>query len=261
MAPNHTDDAFLLVEALSNLKERTNLETLFTDGGYGSPDTDQTLQKNLVEQIQTTIRCRAPSSEKLNLADFEIKQTENGKPTQITCPQQQTMAVHLGSQKKNYVARFEAAVCQACPFFQKGACPAQRGKRDLRFHLRFSQEQANMSQLRRRSLAHQKEGRNLRAAIEATVRSVKHPFPAGKLSVRGKFRVACMLIGSAAMSNVRRIQRYLESKMKVENEPKYPQKRPKGSQEQSTGSFFAWLKAVWDGWNTPMMLRKLCFGC
>lgn len=249
------------MEALSNLKERTNLETLFTDGGYGSPDADQTLQKNLVEQIQTTIRGRAPSSEKLNLADFEIKQTESGKLTQITCPQQQTMAVHLGSQKKNYVARFEAVVCQAFPFFQKGACPAQRGKRDLRFHLRFSQEQANLSQRRRRSLAHQKEGRNLRTAIEATVRQVKYPFPASKLPVRGRFRVTCLMIGSALVSNVRRIQRYLETKMKVENEPKYPQKGPKGSQEQSMGSFFAWLKSVWDGWNTPMMLRKLCFGC
>ena len=147
------------------------------------------------------------------------------------------MAVHLGSQKKNYMAHFEAAVCQVCPFFQKGTCPAQRGKRDLRFHLRFSQEQANMSQ-RRRSLAHQKEGRNLRAAIKATVHQVKHPFPASKLPVRDRLRVTCLVIGSALVSNVRRIQRYLETKMKVENEPKYPQKGPEGSQEQSTGSFF-----------------------
>ena len=118
-----------------------------------------------------------------------------------------------------------------------------------------------MSQRRRRSLAHQKEGRNLRAAIEATVRQVKHPFPASKLPVRGRFRVTCLVIGSALVSNVRRIQRYLETKMKFENEPKYPQEGPEGSQEQSTGSFFAWLKSVWGGCNTPMMLRKLCFCC
>ena len=156
------------------------------------------------------------------------------------------------------MAHFEAAVCQACPFFQKGACPAQRGKRDLRFHLRFSQEQANMSQ-RQRSLTYQKEGRNLRAVISATVLQVKHPFPASKLLVRGRFRVTCLVIGSALVSNVRPIQRYLETKMKFENEPKYPQEGPEGSQEQSTGSFFARLKAVWGGCNTPMMLRKLVF--
>jgi hypothetical protein len=43
---------------------------------------------------------------------------------------------------------------------------------------------------------------------------VKHPFPAGKLPVRGQFRVTCMAIASAATTNVRRIQRDLTAKMK-----------------------------------------------
>ncbi|MCJ7733565.1 MAG: transposase [Anaerolineales bacterium] len=123
------------------------------------------MQDNKVEQIQTAIRGRAPSTEKLNLSDFEIKQTESGKPTQITCPQGQTIAVQPSSQKKGFVAHFEAEVCQACPFLQK--CPTRKGKRDARFHLRFSQQQVNMSQRRRRSQIHLQEGRNLRAAVEA----------------------------------------------------------------------------------------------
>jgi hypothetical protein len=110
-------------------------------------------------------------------------------------------------------------------------------------------------------LAHQEEGRNLRAAVEATVRQVKHPFPASKLPVRGRFRITCMVIGPALVSNGRRIQRYLEGKMELENRPKDPQKGTKGSQEQSADSIFAWLKAAWGGWNTPMMFRKLSFGC
>ena len=146
VASNHTEDAELLVEVLPNLKERTQLETLYTDGGYGSPDADQTLQDNQVEQIQTAIRGRIPSTEKLNPSDFKIKQAESGKPTQITCPQGQTVAVHSSSQKKGFVAHFEAEVCQACPLLQE--CPVQRGKRDLRFHLRFNQQQVNMSQRR-----------------------------------------------------------------------------------------------------------------
>jgi hypothetical protein len=44
--------------------------------------------------------------------------------------------------------------------------------------------------------------------VEATIRWVKHPFPAGKLPVRDQFRVTCMVIGSAIISNIRRIQRY-----------------------------------------------------
>jgi len=54
--------------------------------------------------------------------------------------------------------------------------------------------------------------------VEATVRQVKHPFPAGKLPVRGQFRVTCMVIGSAIMSNIRRIQRYRVLKMTHCNE-------------------------------------------
>jgi hypothetical protein len=259
VASNHTEDAELLVEALPDLKERTDLDTLYTDGGYGSPSADQTLRDNWVEQIQTAIRGRVPSTEKLNLADFEIKQAESGKPTQITCPGQQSVAVQQSSQKKGFVAHFETEVCQTCPFLQK--CPAQRGERDPRWHLRFSQEQANVSQRRRRSLAHQEEGRNLRAAVEATVRQVKHPFPASKLPVRGRFRVTCMVIGSALVSNARRIQRYLAAKIKLEHEQMNALRGQESSQEQPFVSFFASLKAAFVTWLTSFGLRKLNLSC
>jgi hypothetical protein len=259
VASNDTEDVDLLVEALPNLKERTELETLYTDGGYGSSDADQAMQDNQVEQIQTAIRGRIPSSEKLNLADFEIKQAESGKPTQITCPQGQTVTVQQSSQKKGFVAHFEAEVCQTCPFLQK--CPAQRGKRDLRFHLRFNQKQVSMSQRRRRSLVHQEEGRNLRAAVEATVREVKHSFRASKLPVRGRFRIACMMIGSAMTTNVRRIQRCLVAKIKLENEQMKAQKGQECSQEQPSVSFFVSLNAVFRVWMPLVTSRKLNFGC
>jgi len=258
VASNCVDDAKLMEEALPNLKERTELKTIYTDGGYGSPSADQTLLDKRVEQIQTAIRGRAPSTEKLNLADFEIKQADSSKPTHITCPQGQTVAVQQSSQRKGFVAHFEAVVCQTCPFLQK--CPAQRGERDPRWHLRFSQEQVNMSQRRRRSLAHQKEGRNLRAAVEATVRQVKHPFPASKLPVRGRFRITSMMIGSALVSNVRRIQRYLEAKIMLENEQKDPQMGVGGSQKQPMVSFFASLKVVFRGWMALVTLQPIGFG-
>jgi hypothetical protein len=42
---------------------------------------------------------------------------------------------------------------------------------------------------------------------------------AGTLTVRGKFRIACLMIASAATANVRRIQRYLMTKMKTAKAP------------------------------------------
>lgn len=124
--------------------------------------------------------------------------------------------------------------------------------------LRFNQEQVNSSQRRRHSLNHQKEGRNLRAAVEATVREVKHPFSASKLPVRGRFRVTCMVIGSATTSNVRRIQRCLLARMKQENEQNQVQKGQNCSQEQPLFSFSVSQKAIFQSWMvivTPLKLK------
>ncbi len=213
VAPNNVDDTRLLDEALPELKARTELKILYTDGGYGSPETDDALRENEVEQIQTAIRGRKSSAEKLHLSlqegshsDFEIKQTEEGKLTQITCPQGQTVTVRGSNQRKSFVAHFAQDTCRTCPFSE--ACPARPGKRDPRHRLRFTQAEVNVAQRRRRSQIHQEEGRNLRAAVEATVRQVKHPFPGGKVPVRGQFRVTCMILGSAMMGNIRRIQQY-----------------------------------------------------
>jgi hypothetical protein len=259
VASNTMEDAQMLVEALPNLKERTEIETIYTDGGYGSCEVDEALQENEVEQIQTAIRGRIPSSEKLNLSDFKIKQSVSGKPTRITCPQEQTVEVQASSQKKAFVAHFDDEVCKTCPFVE--SCPAQRGKRDTRFHLRFTQNQVNMSQRRQRSLIHQEEGRNLRAAVESTVHQVKHPFPAGKLPVRGKFRVSCMVIGSAMTANIRRIQRYLEDKIKLENENNTAQREQICLQEQSPVSFWVFLKVVFHGFLVEKQICLLKFAC
>lgn len=259
--PNNTDDAQMLIDAVADLKKRTDLDTFYTDGVYSSPQADQVLNEHQVTQIQTAIRGRTPNPEKLHLSDFEIKQNQRGKPVQITCPQGQHVPVHTGSKKKGFVAHFDPRTCQQCPFYQAEKCPAKPGKRDQRHRLYFSLSQAHVAQRRRRSLAHQKEGRNLRAAVEATMRLVKHPFPAGKLPVRGQFRMTCMLIGSAAMINVRRIQRFLDDKNRQEKQKNEVQKEQKRAHERQSVLLFASVKTFIEHWVMPMRPQKLCFGC
>lgn len=146
---------------------------------------------------------------------------------------------------KGLVAYFDPTICQACPFWQAKKCPSLPGKRDGRHQLYFSWVRAHSSQRRRQSLAQNKEARNLRAAIEATVRCVKHPFPASKLPVRGSFRMACLLIGSAGMTNVRRIQHYLKAE----------------SQSDRLGdSFLANGKAFWMSWISLFHPSELYLG-
>jgi len=259
VAPNTTDDSQLLAEALPNLKQRTELETIYTDSGHGGPATDEVLQEQQVEHIQTAIRGITPNPEKLNLADFTIKFNEGSQPVKVTCPQGQTETVHSTSQKKAFVAHFTAEVCQICPLADK--CLARPGSRDPRHHLRFTQADARASERRRRCQEQRKGGRNLRAAVEASVRSLKHPFPAGKLPVRGKFRVSCLLIGSASVSNVRRIQRYLQTKSKAKIAQQVAPGAENCTQEQARDSFWAFARttlAAFSGLARPKMLAVIC---
>jgi hypothetical protein len=213
VAPNNVDDGQLLAEALSNLKERTSIETMITDGGYGGEVSDDALQKHEVTLIQTAIKGAQPSADKFSLSDFVIEQNEKGNPNLLTCPQGHSVPV-LAGRTTGWLVRFDSSLCSACPFQLNGRCRTKPQKRDLRYLLTFTTHEVRAAQRRKNYLAHQDHSHNLRSAVEATVRSVKHPFPAGKLPVRGQFRVTCLAIASAATTNVRRIQRYLTAKMK-----------------------------------------------
>ena len=131
----------------------------------------------------------------------------DGEPQRVTCPNGQQAEVTAGRKEHRYCATFEAAGCDSCSFCDScRTLPLKRGPKRV---LRFSQQDVEVA-LRRQRMADVRASRqNLRAAVEATVRSIKHPFGNGKVPVRGQPRVSIVMLGSAAMSNVRRIHRYL----------------------------------------------------
>jgi len=213
VAPNSTDDGKLLLQALPNLAERTDLDTLYTDGGYGGAKLDQALTDHGVVLFQTGIRGKKLRQDKLSFYHFSIHQDETSLPIQVTCPYGQIAPVEAGSQKKGYVARFSVSICETCPFHQARKCPTRLRKRKQFYGLYFMPSKMLLALRRQRNEVFQTSRRNPRAAVEATVRAVKLPFPKGKLPVRGRFRMFYMMIGSAAINNVRQIQRYLSSKL------------------------------------------------
>ena len=207
VAPNNVDDSQLLAEALPNLQERTDLDTLLTDGGFGGEASDTALEGQDVKLIQTAIRGPKPDSHQFHLADFDIHFDPQDTPTGITCPYGQKVPI-TPARTTGLQARFGPEICAACPFQLEGRCRTQPQKRNPQYLLAFTPKQVRAAQRRKVFLEHQDHGQNLRAAVEATVRSVKHPFRAGKLPVRGQFRVTCLIIASAIHVNVRRICRY-----------------------------------------------------
>lgn len=212
---NNADDAVMLDEVVPELVERTDVDEMYTDGGYNSADVDATLNTAQIEQFQTAIRGKKADDDRVGVSDFVFTRDENGKPQAVRCPGGQNAKVIPAHKSGRFTARFDADECAGCPLLE--CCPTKRLKRKPAYRiLRFDQQQVNVAHRRENQRTAKASGRNLRSAVEATVRSVKHPFRSGKLPVRGKPRISMLLLASAAMINVRRIWRYQREKNEAE---------------------------------------------
>jgi hypothetical protein len=252
--PNNTDDAAMLDEALPGLKERTDVEQMHTDGGYNSSKVDETMREQRVAQVQSAIRGRKPATEQLGLDDFGWETDDDGQPQNVTCPHEQSVAVEPGRKQDRYCAYFDASACAICPF--RDQCPTAPLKRTPERSLRFSQQEVDLALRRQHSADARASGQNLRAAVEATVRSVKHPFGNGKVPVRGKPRVSMVVIASAAMSNARRIHRYLVEQKEAKKAKKTAQNGTKRNQQLPGVSLVAsFLVQLRNSWRTLGLFR------
>jgi hypothetical protein len=146
--------------------------------------------------------------------------------------------VTAGRKEDRCRAAFDAVGCESCSFYE--ACLTQLLKRAPQRVLWFSHQDVELALRRQRTADMRASGQNLRAAVEATVRSIKHPFGNGKVPVRGQDRVSMVMPGSAAMSNVRRIHRYLVGLEEAKGaEAETEGKEARQGQQTSGGSLFA----------------------
>jgi len=209
-AQNRTHDTQLLTDALPELIERTDLKKIVTDGGYVSPDIDQALRKQTIEQITTGLTGALPDHQdgRLALSDFVMELSQESEVTQAACPAGQNALIYPRPSGKSFRLLFEPTACQACAFFQQGQCPVKVDTKKGLFYLTVPKDRAISSQRRRCFEQCKAEARQLRPAVEATVFQVKHTWRGGKLRVRGLFRVACAFTCAALAVNLRRIHRY-----------------------------------------------------
>jgi hypothetical protein len=250
----------MLASALPELVERTDVDEMHTDGGYNSPQVDELMQAQRVQQVQTAIRGRQPAQEKLGLEDLTWQtNAESGLSETVTCPQGQSAQVVCGRKEGRYLAAFDASVCAGCPL--REPCPSQPLTRRAENVLRFSQQEVNLALRRQRCADERASQRHLRPAVEATVRAVKHPFGSGKVPVRGKPRVSMLLIGSAAMNNVRRIFRYQKSQDQADRTGKASQEAGCSAWERPVLSFCASLCSRLRTILRPMHLLRPAWAC
>lgn len=202
---NVTDDADMLIDAIPDLAERTDIDTCYSDGGYNSPELDPLLEKHEITHVQTAIRGGKPNPDQVTVSDFFFKLDPDGQPTQATCPQGQTISLEPTQTENRFIGRPNTTTCESCPLFPTCAVRPTGSQRSPALYLHTRQILLACKRLALKTLS--QDERNLRPPIESAMHSLKNPFRHGKLLVRGKFRVSCALIASAAMTNLRRIHR------------------------------------------------------
>lgn len=161
------------------------------------------------DQQVSAIKGRKSSVDTIGLAVFRLARDEQGALIGVTCPEGQAAEIRVGRKTGHYSVGFCASLGEGCPLSgQWAAKPLKnRNVRILRINLKDLQ-----AALRRQQVAETgKEVVNRRASVEATVRSVVHPFGGHlcKLPGRGKSRVTTMIVQRAAMVTIRRIAEHL----------------------------------------------------
>jgi len=125
----------------------------------------------------------------------------------------------------------------------------------------FLPSQVGVAQRRRKLRLSKQDGKNPRAAIEGTIHEVKHPFPSGKLPVRGLFRITCLMVGSAALTNVRRIHHFWDEKRKDQRRKMAVERAANALPEKPGVSFSSFLKVLLVNLGSFFALSNACFGC
>jgi hypothetical protein len=202
-ASNNTDDGQLLAQSLAEQKERGyQVEKVTVDGGYTGP-TAQAACGQETELHPSRVRGGKSQAHKWGWEEYSWQVSDEGIPEQVSCPGGQVIVLQPGRKANRWLARFEEDICADCPFFQK-QCRVEPRRRTGPTLL-VTTRSIQVALLRQRITS---ANNGIRAAIEATVRSVKHPFPGGKLPVRGLIRAHMVVCGSAMLVNVHRLCRY-----------------------------------------------------
>lgn len=201
---NCTDDGALFAEDIENQRERgIPVQQVTVDGGYNGATATATCEEHEVELRPTRLRGGQSSAEHWGWEAYTWEVDEEGQPVRVTCPEGHSAAVVPSRGAKRYLARFDRPTCADCPYFE-AECRVAAGVRKPPT-LYVGQREVEVAQQRQRL---RPEDRSVRAAVEATVWSLKRGLRGDKLPVRGLTRARMFLYGAALMVNLRRVHRY-----------------------------------------------------
>jgi Transposase DDE domain len=205
--PNNTPDDTILTERISQIKARTAVEQMITDGGYSGEKAESECQQESVTLVPTEVKGRKLDKDEISLAQFDIESNQV-----IRCPVGQSpLNQRYQPEKEHHIVHLATAVCSTCP--QREHCPAHPGKRF--FSLIFNDRQVLLAK-RRQQLGEESYRSlcNLRPAVEGTMSQFKRKTRDGKLRIRLTNRIRNAVILMAIGINFGRLLAYYR-----ENQP------------------------------------------
>ena len=223
VAPNVTDDEALLVAALPDLVARTDLDEMHLDGGFNGPDADATAHTHSVTLQYTAIRGGEPGPLAQLLTQLTWLRDAEHQLVALVTPTGRRLDLRPGRKEGRYIVHVPLDVVEAVPERWQ-TVPLRWLKRAACFALYLQERQIAVAENRQRMQQQRQGGKQLRPAVEATVRSVKHPFPGGKAPVRGQIRLGLMLMASSAMTNIRRLWRYQQTQLTRQAIQQHPER-------------------------------------
>lgn len=208
-ASNHTDDGHLLADSLTDMSQRgIEVDQVTVDGGYNGPTAETACAQHQVTLRPTTIRGGQGAPDRFGWDKYAWGWNQAGQPDTVTCPWGQTASLQPGAKSPWWLARMDRAKCAECPFFDKECRVKAYKRKPPTLHVKLRSIQ--VACLRQGMSAHNYA---IRANVESTVHAFKHPFPAGKLPVRGLIRSHMMACGSALMVNMRRLHHFFHAQV------------------------------------------------
>jgi hypothetical protein len=176
------------------------------------PDADAAAYTHGVTLQYSTIRGGDPGP----LAQLIWLRDDAQQPVALVTPTDQRLDLQPGRKEGRYIVHVPPDLVAAAPERWQ-MVPLRWLKRTARFALYLQERQIAVAENRHRLEQQRQVSKQLRPAVEATVRSVKHPFPGGTAPVRGQIRLGLMLTASSAtrsvlwMTNIRRLWRYQQA--------------------------------------------------
>lgn len=180
---NTTADVDMLSERLPDIQERTNVDTLYADGGYFGERVDLAAEQLGIDLRYSSLTGKIANPDRLSYTKFKIED----RKIITECPEDQKSKRASFDEKSNTLsAHFDIETCNNCPQLEQ--CPVKLQKKDA--VIRVNKKTVLADEARQKlASGGQQEATSTRTAIEGTNSALKRSQGFGKLAVCGKPKV------------------------------------------------------------------------